>query len=134
MQFVDKARIVIKAGNGGDGCSSFHREKYVTHGGPDGGDGGTGGSVWFVADDNTGTLLDFRFSKHFRAERGENGRARMQTGKNGADVRIKVPVGTRRPSERRQIDDPLRRHERKAQDRELPFHHPYAQSRRGKAL
>ncbi len=95
MNFVDKVHIFIKAGDGGDGCSSFHREKYVTHGGPDGGDGGTGGSVWFVADDNTGTLLDFRFSKHFRAERGENGRARMQTGKNGADIRIKVPVGTR---------------------------------------
>lgn len=95
MNFVDKIHIFIKAGDGGDGCSSFHREKYVNRGGPDGGDGGTGGSVWFVADDNTNTLLDFRFTKHFRAERGENGRARMQTGKNGQDVFIKVPVGTR---------------------------------------
>lgn len=95
MNFVDKIRIFIKAGDGGDGCSSFHREKYVNRGGPDGGDGGNGGSVWFYADDNVNTLLEFRFSKHFRAERGENGRARMQTGKNGADVIIKVPVGTR---------------------------------------
>lgn len=95
MNFVDKIHIFIKAGDGGDGCSSFHREKYVNRGGPDGGDGGMGGSVWFVADDNTNTLLDFRFTKHFRAERGENGRARMQTGKNGQDIRISVPVGTR---------------------------------------
>ena len=95
MNFVDKIHIFIKAGDGGDGCSSFHREKYVNRGGPDGGDGGTGGSVWFVADDNVNTLLEFRFSKHFRAERGENGRARMQTGKNGNDIRIAVPVGTR---------------------------------------
>lgn len=95
MNFVDKIHIFIKAGDGGDGCSSFHREKYVNRGGPDGGDGGMGGSVWFVADDNTNTLLDFRFTKHFRAERGENGRARMQTGRNGQDVRISVPVGTR---------------------------------------
>ncbi|MBO4384672.1 MAG: GTPase ObgE [Clostridia bacterium] len=95
MNFVDKVHIFIKAGDGGDGCSSFHREKYVNRGGPDGGDGGTGGGVWFVADDNTDTLLDFRFSKHFRAERGENGKPRMQTGRNGEDVRISVPVGTR---------------------------------------
>ena len=95
MNFVDKIHIFIKAGDGGDGCSSFHREKFVNRGGPDGGDGGAGGSVWFVADDNVNTLLEFRFSKHFRAERGENGRARMQTGKNGNDIRIAVPVGTR---------------------------------------
>lgn len=95
MNFVDKIHIFIKAGDGGDGCSSFHREKYVNRGGPDGGDGGMGGSVWFVADDNVNTLLEFRFSKHFRAERGENGRAKMQTGRNGADIRISVPVGTR---------------------------------------
>ncbi len=95
MNFVDKIHIFIKAGDGGDGCSSFHREKFVNRGGPDGGDGGLGGSVWFVAGDNTNTLVDFRFTKHFRAERGENGRPKMQTGKNGADMRIKVPVGTR---------------------------------------
>ena len=95
MNFVDKIHIFIKAGDGGDGCSSFHREKYVNRGGPDGGDGGMGGSVWFVADENVNTLLEFRFSKHFRAGRGENGRAKMQTGKNGQDIRIGVPVGTR---------------------------------------
>ena len=94
MQFVDKARIFIKAGDGGDGCSSFHREKYVAQGGPDGGDGGRGGSIVFLADPNMNTLLDFRFSRHFRAERGENGKAKMSSGKNGQDVIIKVPVGT----------------------------------------
>lgn len=95
MQFVDKARIIIKAGNGGDGCSSFHREKYVSHGGPDGGDGGRGGNVIFYADDNMSTLLDFRFSRHFKAQNGENGRGKMQFGKKGDDIVIKVPVGTR---------------------------------------
>lgn len=95
MQFVDKARIVIKAGNGGNGCSSFHREKYVMHGGPDGGDGGRGGSVIFLADENMSTLLDFKFSRFFRAQNGENGRGSMQYGKRGEDLIIKVPVGTR---------------------------------------
>lgn len=95
MQFVDKARIIIKAGNGGDGCSSFHREKYVSHGGPDGGDGGRGGNVIFYADDNMSTLLDFRFARHFKAQNGENGRGKMQFGKKGDDIIIKVPVGTR---------------------------------------
>lgn len=95
MQFVDKARIIIKAGNGGDGCSSFHREKYVSHGGPDGGDGGMGGNVIFLADENMSTLLDFKFARHFRAQNGENGRGKMQFGKKGEDIIIKVPVGTR---------------------------------------
>jgi GTP-binding protein len=95
MQFVDKAKIVIKAGNGGDGCSSFHREKYVSHGGPDGGDGGRGGSVIFEADENMSTLLDFKFARFFRAENGEAGRGNMQSGKSGGDLIIKVPVGTR---------------------------------------
>lgn len=95
MQFVDKARIIIKAGNGGDGCSSFHREKYVSHGGPDGGDGGRGGNVVFLADENMSTLLDFKFARHFRAQNGENGRGKMQFGKKGEDIIIKVPVGTR---------------------------------------
>lgn len=95
MQFVDKAKIIIKAGNGGDGCSSFHREKYVSHGGPDGGDGGRGGSVIFLADENMSTLLDFKFARHFRAQNGENGRGNMQYGKRGQDIVIRVPVGTR---------------------------------------
>ena len=95
MQFVDKARIIIKAGNGGDGGSSFHREKYVSHGGPDGGDGGRGGNVIFYADENMNTLLDFKFSRYFRAENGENGRGNNQYGKRGEDLIIKVPLGTR---------------------------------------
>jgi GTP-binding protein len=94
MQFIDKARIVIKAGNGGDGHASFHREKYVAKGGPDGGDGGKGGDVIFVADEGKTTLLDFKYSRHFRAENGDKGRAAMQTGKNGEDTVIPVPVGT----------------------------------------
>ncbi len=95
MQFVDKIHIFIKAGDGGNGFSSFHREKYVARGGPDGGDGGRGGDVVFVADGDINTLLEFRYSKHFRAERGDNGRANMQTGKCGESIRIPVPVGTR---------------------------------------
>lgn len=94
MQFVDKARIVIKAGDGGDGCASFHREKFVARGGPDGGDGGDGGSVIFVADSNMDTLLDFKFARFYRAENGEKGRAGRSSGKNGQDLIIKVPVGT----------------------------------------
>ena len=94
MQFIDKARIVIKAGDGGDGCASFHREKYVARGGPDGGDGGRGGSVIFAADENMSTLLDFKFARHFRAERGENGKAKLSRGSNGGDLIVKVPIGT----------------------------------------
>lgn len=94
MQFVDKVKIFIKAGDGGDGAASFHREKYVMRGGPDGGDGGKGGNVVFVADKDMNTLLDFRFMRHYRAERGENGKAKMSRGKDGKDMIIKVPVGT----------------------------------------
>ena len=94
MQFVDKAKIIIKAGDGGDGCASFHREKFVMRGGPDGGDGGRGGNVVFLADPNMSTLLDFRFARHYRAAGGENGRARMSSGKNVEDIVIHVPVGT----------------------------------------
>lgn len=94
MQFIDKAQIVIKAGNGGDGCSSFHREKFVAKGGPDGGDGGRGGSVVFVADRNMSTLLDFKYRRFYRAENGEAGRAKMSAGACGEDLVINVPVGT----------------------------------------
>ena len=94
MNFVDKAHIYIKSGNGGDGHASFHREKYVARGGPDGGDGGRGGSIIFYADPDMNTLLDFRFAQHYRAENGEDGKINLQTGKCGADLIIKVPVGT----------------------------------------
>ena len=94
MNFVDIAKIYVKAGNGGDGAVSFHREKYVPRGGPDGGDGGSGGNIIFVADENMSTLLDFKYMQHYRAENGENGRGNNQTGRNGADLIIRVPVGT----------------------------------------
>lgn len=94
MQFIDKAKIYIKAGNGGDGCAAFHREKYVPKGGPSGGDGGKGGSVIFVADPQDTTLLAFKRAVHFRAENGEAGRAELQSGKDGSDLYIRVPVGT----------------------------------------
>ncbi len=94
MQFIDKARIVIKSGDGGDGCASFHREKYVARGGPDGGDGGRGGDVVFLAEPRMNTLLDFKFARFFRAEKGESGRAKNSSGKNGNNLVIKVPVGT----------------------------------------
>ena len=94
MQFLDKARIFIKAGDGGNGCVAFRREKYVPRGGPFGGDGGSGGDIIFEADPSLSTLLDFKYKRHFRAERGEDGKTSLSTGKNGADLFIKVPVGT----------------------------------------
>ncbi len=92
--FVDKAKIKIKAGDGGDGAVSFHREKYVAAGGPDGGDGGKGGDIVFVVDDNFSTLEDFRYKRKYIAERGENGSSGNKTGKNAPDLIIKVPRGT----------------------------------------
>ncbi|MDD3193299.1 MAG: GTPase ObgE [Oscillospiraceae bacterium] len=92
--FVDIAKIRIKAGDGGNGAVSFHREKYVAAGGPDGGDGGRGGSVIFQADTNLSTLLDFRYKRRFIAENGENGKASRCTGKSAADLVIRVPMGT----------------------------------------
>lgn len=92
--FIDKAKITIKAGDGGNGAVSFHREKYVAAGGPDGGDGGKGGDVIFVADDNMSTLVDFRYKRKYVAQNGENGAAKRCTGKKGADLVIKVPRGT----------------------------------------
>ena len=95
MKFVDEATILVVAGDGGNGCVSFRREKYIPKGGPDGGDGGDGGDVYLLADENLNTLIDYRFEKSFRAERGQNGQSRDCTGKRGKDIVIKVPVGTR---------------------------------------
>ena len=92
--FIDVAKITIKAGKGGDGAVSFHREKFVAAGGPDGGDGGRGGNVVFVADDNLSTLMDFRYKRKYAAQPGENGGASRCTGKNAPDLVIKVPRGT----------------------------------------
>lgn len=91
---TDKVTISIKSGNGGSGKVSFHREKFVERGGPDGGDGGNGGSIFFVADKNKNTLIDFQYVKKFEAENGDGGSGKMQNGKNGKDVYIKVPCGT----------------------------------------
>ncbi len=92
--FVDKAKIKIKAGNGGDGAVSFHREKYVAAGGPDGGDGGKGGNIVFQVDDNFSTLIDFRYKKKYVAQNGQPGGAKNCTGKSAPDLVIKVPRGT----------------------------------------
>ncbi|MBQ6035572.1 MAG: GTPase ObgE [Ruminococcus sp.] len=92
--FVDQAKIMIKAGDGGDGAVSFHREKYVAAGGPDGGDGGRGGDVIFQVDDNFSTLIDFRYKRKYVADRGENGSSRNCTGKSAQPLIIKVPRGT----------------------------------------
>lgn len=92
--FVDKAKIKIKAGNGGDGAVSFHREKYVASGGPDGGNGGKGGDVVFIADDNFSSLIDFRYKRKYTAENGQNGGSNRCTGKSAPDLVIRVPRGT----------------------------------------
>ena len=97
MKFLDQIKIHIKAGNGGSGSSSFRREKFVEFGGPDGGDGGDGGhggSIIFVADKNLNTLIDFRYRQHFKAARGEDGKGKKKTGKNGKDLILKIPIGT----------------------------------------
>ncbi len=94
MKFLDQAKIYIQAGNGGSGSASFRREKFVEFGGPDGGDGGRGGSVIFIADKNLNTLIDFRYRQHFKAERGYDGKGKKKTGKSGKDLVLKVPVGT----------------------------------------
>ncbi len=92
--FVDIAKIKVKSGDGGNGCVGFHREKYISHGGPDGGDGGKGGDIVLMADPDMRTLLDFRYRRSYEAERGQNGSGGLCTGKNGADLVIKVPPGT----------------------------------------
>lgn len=94
MKFVDEAKIKIRAGAGGNGCLSFRREKYIPFGGPDGGDGGDGGDIYLIADDQVNTLIDFRYKRNFKAERGENGRGKLCSGARGEDLTIKVPIGT----------------------------------------
>ncbi|EXB24135.1 obg family GTPase CgtA [Acinetobacter baumannii 1406750] len=94
MRFVDEAVITVEAGDGGNGVASFRREKFVPFGGPDGGDGGRGGSIYIQADDDTSTLVDYRYTRKFRAERGKNGAGANCTGCGGEDVVLKVPVGT----------------------------------------
>ncbi len=95
MKFVDEATIRVDAGDGGNGCVSFRREKYIPKGGPDGGDGGDGGDVFLVADSGLNTLVDFRHHRTHRAERGQNGMSRNCTGRAGEDIYVRVPVGTR---------------------------------------
>ncbi|HJO11244.1 MAG: GTPase ObgE [Gammaproteobacteria bacterium] len=94
MKFVDEAEISVDAGNGGSGCLSFRREKYIEKGGPDGGDGGDGGCVYLQADSALNTLVDFRFQPRYRAESGRPGQSRNCTGRSGEDLTVKVPVGT----------------------------------------
>jgi len=94
MKFLDQAKIYIKAGNGGSGSAHFRREKFVEYGGPDGGDGGDGGSIIIESDRNLNTLIDFRYSQHFKAEHGHAGSKRNRTGANGKDMILRVPVGT----------------------------------------
>src|SRR5690242_8775567 len=94
MKFLDQAKIFIRSGNGGGGAVSFRREKYVEYGGPDGGDGGRGGDVWIEAVEGLNTLIDYRYQQHFKADTGQHGMGRQMNGGAGADVELKVPVGT----------------------------------------
>ena len=94
MKFLDQTKIYLKAGDGGSGSASFRREKFIEFGGPDGGDGGHGGSIVFVADKNLNTLIDFRYQQHVKAENGQDGKGKKKTGRNGKDLILKVPLGT----------------------------------------
>ena len=94
MKFLDQVKIFFKAGDGGSGSPSFRREKFIEYGGPDGGDGGKGGSVILIGERNLNTLIDYRYQQHFKAERGGDGRGKNKTGKGGENLYLKVPVGT----------------------------------------
>jgi GTP-binding protein len=94
MKFIDEAKIEVHAGKGGDGAATFRREKYIRYGGPNGGDGGRGGSVWARADRNVNTLVDYRFARIHRAENGVRGAGQDCNGRAGVDVELRVPVGT----------------------------------------
>ncbi|MEM6681718.1 MAG: GTPase ObgE [Pseudomonadota bacterium] len=103
MKFLDQAKVFVKSGAGGDGCVSFRREKFVEFGGPDGGDGGRGGSIYVEAVDGLNTLIDFRYQQHFKAERGLHGMGSNRTGRAGKDLTLKVPPGTQIFSDDRSI-------------------------------
>lgn len=94
MKFLDEARVFIQAGSGGDGCTSFRREKYIPFGGPDGGNGGKGGNVFLKADHHLNTLIDYRYKRIFKAQRGQHGMGSNRTGRDGEDLFLKVPLGT----------------------------------------
>ena len=94
MNFLDQTKIFVKSGNGGGGSVSFRREKSIAFGGPNGGDGGKGGDVWAVAEENLNTLIDYRYQQHFKAGTGQHGMGRDRTGGAGEDITIKLPVGT----------------------------------------
>ena len=94
MKFLDQVKIFVKAGDGGSGSPSFRREKFIEFGGPDGGDGGKGGSVILKSERNLNTLIDYRYQQHFKAKRGEDGKGKNQTGKGGKDLFLSVPIGT----------------------------------------
>ena len=94
MKFLDQCKIYIRSGDGGAGAVSFRREKFIEYGGPDGGDGGRGGDVWIEAVEGLNTLIDYRYQQHFKAKTGSHGMGRDRHGANGADVVLKVPVGT----------------------------------------
>lgn len=94
MKFLDQAKIYLESGHGGPGCVSFHREKFIEYGGPDGGNGGKGGDIYFDVVDTLNTLIDFRYAQHFRAEQGKGGSGRLKSGADGKDLIIKIPVGT----------------------------------------
>ena len=94
MQFIDEATITVQAGNGGGGCLSFRREKYIERGGPDGGNGGDGGDVYLLGDESLNTLIDFQYQPQYRAKKGEDGGGRNKTGAGGESIYIKVPIGT----------------------------------------
>ena len=94
MKFIDEAKIYVAAGDGGNGAATFRREKYEPEGGPDGGDGGRGGNVFVTADRNLNTLIEFRYTRKYLAQRGENGSSSDCYGKGGQDINLRVPVGT----------------------------------------
>jgi len=94
MKFLDQVKIFVKAGDGGPGSASMRREKFIEFGGPDGGDGGKGASIILIAERNLNTLIDYRYTQHFKAEKGQNGMNKNKTGRNGKDLYLKVPIGT----------------------------------------